>query len=140
NHALCNLNPHTPLRGRGSRHDRSPVRPSRSIGGFGGAPIQADGRPIDGVTGMPVMIQGNWGSPGNFELLVPRGNRISHYYRDYRWHFLRDIGQGQSTTVSSEHCPMAGAFPPILMKAGYSNSTVLNFAGRMISSTSQSSE
>ena len=62
----------------------------------GGFPIQADGRPIDGVTGNPVMIQGDWGTPGNFELLVPRGNRISEYYRNnqdpgFGWHFLRDI-------------------------------------------------
>src|SRR5262249_16615906 len=39
---------------------------------FGPAPIMADGQLIDHVTGDPVMIQGNWGTPSNFELLVPR--------------------------------------------------------------------
>jgi hypothetical protein len=28
------------------------------------------------------------------------------------------IGQGQSATVSSEHCPIVGAFPPILDEDG----------------------
>jgi hypothetical protein len=44
--------------------------------------LVADGKPMDGVTGDPVLIQGNWGNQGNFELLVPRGNVIDHFFRN----------------------------------------------------------
>jgi hypothetical protein len=59
--------------------------------------IIADGRPIEGVTGDPVMLQGNWGRQGNFEMLVPVGNMIRQYVRDndapnFPWHFLREFG------------------------------------------------
>jgi hypothetical protein len=42
----------------------------------------ADGKQITGVTGDPILIQGNWGRQGNFELLVPQGDVINHYFRD----------------------------------------------------------
>ncbi len=38
---------------------------------------------IEGVTGRPVMIQSEYGPDrGNFELLVPQGDRIVHYWRN----------------------------------------------------------
>jgi hypothetical protein len=57
----------------------------------------ADGQPISGVTGDPVLIQGNWGAQGNFELLVPQGQVIKQYFRNnddpaLAWHHLRDFG------------------------------------------------
>jgi len=55
-------------------------------------PLSADGVPLSGVTGDPVMIQGTWDNRGNYELLVPQENMIRHYYRDNdssspAWHF-----------------------------------------------------
>jgi photosystem II stability/assembly factor-like uncharacterized protein len=52
---------------------------------------------LTGVTGDPVLIQSTWGDQGNFELLVPQGDVIRHYFRnnDERspaWHFLREFG------------------------------------------------
>ena len=56
-------------------------------------PIMVDGHPITGVTGDPVLIQSSWGNVGNFELFVPQGNVINHYYRDnddpdLAWHLV----------------------------------------------------
>jgi hypothetical protein len=42
----------------------------------------ADGQPANGVTGDPVLIQSTFGSRGNFELYVPQGNIIRHYFRN----------------------------------------------------------
>ena len=69
-------------------------RTSRWNGPF---PILVDGRPIEGVTGDPAFIQGNWGVNGNFELLVPQGDVIKQYFRNnddpaFAWHFLREFG------------------------------------------------
>jgi photosystem II stability/assembly factor-like uncharacterized protein len=60
-------------------------------------PIVADNAPIDTVTGDPSFLQGNWGTNGNFEVLVPRGNMIREYFRNnddpaFAWHFLREFG------------------------------------------------
>jgi len=54
-------------------------------------PVIADGQPVTDVTGDPVLIQSNWGTKGYFELFVPQGTRITHYYRDndvsgFPWH------------------------------------------------------
>lgn len=44
--------------------------------------IAVGGVPIRGVTGDPTLIQSTWGGPhGNFELVVPRGDRLTHYAR-----------------------------------------------------------
>jgi hypothetical protein len=45
-------------------------------------PLVADGQPVTGVTGEPVLIQSTFGSKGNFELYVPQGNVVRHYFRD----------------------------------------------------------
>jgi hypothetical protein len=54
-------------------------------------PVVADGAPIRGVTGDPVMIQGSYGENGNYELLVPIGTKLCHFWRDnqapnFAWH------------------------------------------------------
>src|SRR5262245_14141970 len=52
-----------------------------------------------------------------------------------------EIALPELVSIPSSHCPISGAFPARFWnKTGYSNSTVLNSAGRMTSSTSQSSE
>jgi hypothetical protein len=42
-------------------------------------------------------LQSDWGTQGNFELLVPQGSVIKQYFRNnddpaFPWHFLRDFG------------------------------------------------
>jgi M6 family metalloprotease-like protein len=54
-------------------------------------PIVADGQKIEGVTGDPALIQGNFGNAGNYEMLVPQGSRLVHYWRNnddpnFAWH------------------------------------------------------
>ena len=54
-------------------------------------PLIADGELVTDVTGDPVLIQSNWGTQGYFELFVPQGTKIRHYYRDndvtgFPWH------------------------------------------------------
>jgi hypothetical protein len=44
--------------------------------------IIADGNGIVGVSGKPSFLQGTFGGYGNFELVVPAGSRILHYWRD----------------------------------------------------------
>jgi len=45
--------------------------------------LSADGRPIRGVTGYPVLIQSRNGHQGNFELLVPlAAGGLAHFFRD----------------------------------------------------------
>jgi hypothetical protein len=45
-------------------------------------PVLVDGAPIVGVTGDPAFFQSTWGTKGNFELLVPQGDAVVHYWRD----------------------------------------------------------
>ena len=64
----------------------------RGSGGWSSpAPILVNGQRIEGVTGDPAFIQSTFGSKGNFEVLVPMGNRLLHFFRDndahgYPWH------------------------------------------------------
>jgi hypothetical protein len=52
-------------------------------GGWNGPlDIETDGEPIVGVTGEPAFIESTFGNLGNFELLVPQGQLIKHYFRD----------------------------------------------------------
>src|SRR5207249_288419 len=66
--------------------------------------MEADGVPITGVTGTPSLIQGTYGSKGNFEMLVPQGDELVHYWRDnddppYPWHREATvIGTGSGLT------------------------------------------
>jgi len=53
-----------------------------AAGWHGPFDVVADGQPITGVTGNPALIQSNFGRQGNFELVVPLGNRLAHYFRD----------------------------------------------------------
>ena len=57
--------------------------------------ILVDEQPIQGVTGNPAFIQGTFGRPGNFELIVPQGDRLRHFWRDNSnrelpWHSAPD--------------------------------------------------
>jgi len=54
-------------------------------------PIRVNGQLISGVTGDPALIQSTFGNGGNYELLVPMGNVIAHFWRDndapgFPWH------------------------------------------------------
>jgi hypothetical protein len=54
-------------------------------------PIVADGKPVTGVTGDPALIQSTYGQQGNFEMIVPQGDDLVHYWREndapgYPWH------------------------------------------------------
>lgn len=58
--------------------------------------VAPDGHAIQGVTGKPGFIQSTSGKRGNFELVVPEGGRLVHYWRDndaagYPWHQGADI-------------------------------------------------
>jgi hypothetical protein len=71
--------------------------------------LVADGQQVSNVTGDPALIQSNWGTVGAFELLVPQGNVIGHYFRNnddpaLPWHHLRDFG------YSSNRFPRAVTF------------------------------
>lgn len=44
--------------------------------------ITTKGETVLAPSGDPVMLQGNWGNAGNFELLVANGSRVRHYARD----------------------------------------------------------
>ena len=62
----------------------------------GPLPIIADGRRVSGVTGDPAFLQSSFGKKGNFELVVPQGDRVAHYWRDndkfpYPWHRSPDL-------------------------------------------------
>jgi hypothetical protein len=53
--------------------------------------VFADEQQIVGVTGKPGLIQSTFGRNGNFELVVPQGNDLVHYFRDnnapeLKWH------------------------------------------------------
>jgi subtilisin family serine protease len=59
-------------------------------------PLIVNNAPVTGVTGDPQLIQGTWGTRGNFELLVPQGKNINQYYRDnddpsLAWHLIRTV-------------------------------------------------
>jgi len=43
--------------------------------------VSDDHAPIE-VTGNPALIQSSFGRQGNFELVVPQGDRLRHYWRD----------------------------------------------------------
>jgi len=45
-------------------------------------PIIADGRPIEGITGTPALVQCTFGTVGNYEMLVPAGSELRHYWRN----------------------------------------------------------
>jgi Astacin (Peptidase family M12A) len=45
-------------------------------------PVVVNGVPVTGVTGNPSLVQSNFGAQGNFELLVPQGNQLTHLVRN----------------------------------------------------------
>jgi len=64
----------------------------RGPGGWSSpAPILVNGSRIQGVTGDPALLQSAFGTTGNFEIVVPAGKRLLHFFRDndtpgYPWH------------------------------------------------------
>jgi len=60
-------------------------------GWHGPAELVADGHGVTGVSGNPGFIQGTFGQQGNYELVVPLGDHLAHFWRDndaagYPWH------------------------------------------------------
>jgi hypothetical protein len=59
--------------------------------------IGVGGSRITGITGDPTLIQSTWGGQyGNFELIVPQGERLVHYARlndqpGYPWIHIADL-------------------------------------------------
>ena len=45
-------------------------------------PFQLGGAITDRATGPGCIIQSNIGDPGNFEVIVPEGSRLMHYFKD----------------------------------------------------------
>lgn len=48
-------------------------------------PVVADGAPVTGVTGNPVILQAAFAQEESYELLVPIGPRIAHFHRSARY-------------------------------------------------------
>jgi hypothetical protein len=71
---------------------------------LGPEPITVNGSPIEGITGTPAFIQSAFGKQGNFEMLVPEGERLVHYWRDndapgFPWHQGSDVVAAPSLTA-----------------------------------------
>jgi hypothetical protein len=77
---------------RGSDDESSLFFYGRDAAGWHGPQeLQADGQPVTGVTGPPGCIQSTFGKQGNYELVVPLGDHLAHYWRDndspdFPWH------------------------------------------------------
>jgi hypothetical protein len=57
-------------------------RDATTLKWYGPIEIMVDGNPIAGVTGSPAFIQSTSGKQGNFEMIVPEGGSLVHYWRD----------------------------------------------------------
>ena len=73
------------------------------------------GARVTNVTGAPCLIQGTYGDPGNFELLVPQGPVISHYSRTNSdpalpWNKVRELPSWTSAGEAAE--VLTPASPP----------------------------
>ncbi len=83
--------------------------------------IAVGGVPIHGVTGDPTLIQSTWGGPnGNFELVVPRGDRLTHYARfndqpGFPWAHISDL-----------------PLPALLLEGGHHGATESNQPGVIV--------
>jgi hypothetical protein len=76
---------------------------------FGPDPVNPGGRPVTGATGIPSLIQGRFGTRGNFELVVPLADGgLSHYDRNnddpsFPWFgpnvFANDLGTFGSVSL-----------------------------------------
>src|SRR6201993_4055322 len=94
------------------RYSGPPLRWNGSI------PIVADGGPIAGVTGNPVLIQSRCGNKGNFELVTPvASGGLAHYWRNnddpaIPWHgptiFGKELGTVRSVSVIERKFGNAG--------------------------------
>jgi len=71
-----------------------------------------DDRPVMGVTGDPAFTQSTLGVKGNFELLVPQGNRLAYYFRDndapgFPWRRGGDLPRSTSARGAIKFSPAA---------------------------------
>jgi hypothetical protein len=67
-----------------------------SLQWIGPTPVKTNGVAISGVTGTPALMQSTWGTAGNYEMLVPMGNRVAQFWRNndapgYPWSYARDL-------------------------------------------------
>jgi hypothetical protein len=72
------------------------VRDATTMAWSGPGLVVADGKLIEGVTATPAFIQSTYGKQGNFEMVVPEGSRLVHYWRDndaagFPWHEGSDV-------------------------------------------------
>src|SRR5581483_142520 len=72
------------------------VRDATTMKWSGPGLVVADGKLIEGVTATPAFIQSTVGRQGNFEMVVPQGERLVHYWRDndaagFPWHAGSEI-------------------------------------------------
>ena len=70
--------------------------------------ITVNGKPVQGITGTPAFIQSAFGKQGNFEMLVPVGERLVHYWRDndtpgYPWHQGSDVIPAPTVTSHTKN-------------------------------------
>jgi hypothetical protein len=77
--------------------------------------ITVGGKIITGMTGRPVLVQSTMGGgDGTFEMLVPQGNAIRHYWKDNQvydspWHQRRTLPR---LILTSRHTITAGGVTP----------------------------
>jgi hypothetical protein len=68
--------------------------------------ILVDDKPIAGVVGTPAMIQSDFGPIGNFELVVPHQDRLTHYWCDTGgggvWHKGPDLPLPIAATTATD--------------------------------------
>jgi hypothetical protein len=88
----------------------------------GPSELLVGGERVTGVTGAPCLIQGNYGDPGNFELLVPQGPVISHFSRTNSdpklpWNKVRELppasAADETAQVRIPPAPAASGQPPL---------------------------
>ena len=93
--------------------------------------FRVDGQPITGVTGKPALIQSTLGGKGNFELLVPKGDRVVHYFRDNDAGFLWQKGGELPIPVGGGGPIALGPTAVALIQSNFNNPGNLEAVVRM---------
>jgi predicted acylesterase/phospholipase RssA len=70
-------------------------------------PVVADGSPVKGVTGNPLILEAKFAQEESFELFVPIGSRVAHYFRRGRSGPWTSRGSGSAYPV-----PQPAGTPP----------------------------
>ena len=74
-------------------------------------PVLVNGQPIADVTGTPAIVQSSFGQAGNYEMLVPQGKLLVHYWRNndvaarpwlstHAYDFGAQSGDGPAATIA----------------------------------------